>query len=252
MDAKRSSDASQKAKIHMKKCIYTVIIGRGIDDLKPPAVLTPGWDYVCLTDQKLEPVKGWRIIRVPLLSWGAVKTARYYKINFLEILDVELSIFVDATFFINTNLDEWCAKYHKYPFTVISHPVDDCLFIEAQNCLRMGKGEAKAIHTQIAKYSSEGMPKNNGLISSGILIRNNNKAIESLCREWWSQVEQYSSRDQISFSYCRWIFNYYPHSITWDYRIGTEFFHIPHLYKIHRQDRLIQFSKLQLHGTGKE
>ena len=33
----------------MRKAIYTFIIGN-YDTLKTPGVMTPGWDYICLTD----------------------------------------------------------------------------------------------------------------------------------------------------------------------------------------------------------
>lgn len=207
--------------------IYTAIFGK-YDDLKEPAVLTPGWRYICFTDQDLKS-DVWEIVKVPVMPCGPSKTARYYKINFHKAVECFFSIWIDATFIINTDLYKW-TKRHRYPFTTIEHPFDDCAYKDAQSCLALGKGGV-TLKTQIHEYRGLGMPQHAGLISSGILMRNITPEVIEFCEQWWSQVEKYSSRDQVSFTFTHWKNPITKHSIKWDYTKEREFWHVPHLHK---------------------
>lgn len=202
---------------------------------------------MCLTDQDLEPVEGWEIIKVPTLPCGPIKSARYYKINFAEYIKSDISLFVDGTFAVNVNLDRWEMRKWIAPMTVIKHPVDDCAYVDAVSCLKMGKGDPLEIMQQASDYFRDGMPKSYGLISSGILMRERKPQVIEFCKKWWEQVEKYSSRDQLAFSYTRWKNQAdWIHTIVWDYRIQHEFFHIPHLYKPNRrQERLYELEVLK-------
>lgn len=229
------------------KTLFTCIFGKDIDDLKPLRITTASWRYVCITDQNLGPVEGWEIIKVPTMDCGPIKTARYYKINYSEIIDSEISLFVDGTFAVNVELDRWEMRKWVAPFTVIKHPVDDCVFVEAASCVRIGRGIPMEIMQQATDYLRDGMPQNFGLISSGILMRERNQKVIDFCKRWWEQVEKYSSRDQISFSYVKWKEKAdWIYTTVWDYRTQREFFHIPHLYKQHkRQERLFELELIK-------
>jgi hypothetical protein len=233
----------------MSKVIYTAIIGE-YDDLKQPRFLTQGWRYICFTDQdlKLPRDNKWEIVKVPQMECGQSKTARYHKINFHRVLaqfNPELSIWIDATFAINTNLDRWIRR-HKAPFSVIKHPFDDCIYTEAANCIKISRGDPMDIMAQVTDYRREGMPERAGLISSGILVRNHTDEVAAFCEQWWSEVLKYSSRDQISFSYLRWKTQMNPHVYQWDYTTQKEFFHVPHLHKKWREGRLEQLESISV------
>ena len=45
------------------KCIYTYIIG-GYDSVKEPKVVTPGWDYICVTDNPNLKSEVWNIVNI--------------------------------------------------------------------------------------------------------------------------------------------------------------------------------------------
>lgn len=222
--------------------IYTAIFG-AYDDLKPPSIISKGWKYICFTDQDLKS-DVWEIRKVPVMGCGPEKTARYYKIMFYKHIEDDFSIWVDGTFIINCNLNTWKKKFKK-PFTTIKHPFDDCAYKEVESCLRMGKGDARIVRDQIACYHKLGLPKNNGLISSGILMREKTPEVKDFCRKWWNQVNMFSSRDQIAFAMVDFRLPGVHKSIEWNYVERTEFFHIPHLHKSHRQQQIEKYGKLK-------
>ena len=226
------------------RTIFTCIFG-GVDELKEPFVVNQHWKYVCYTDQDFES-NAWEIRKVPVMACGPTKTARWYKINFHEHIETDESLYIDGTFFVNTNLDRWFRKFTP-PMTVINHPFDKCIYTDVQSCIKGGKGNFFDLVRQANDYKTEGLPVNNGLISSGILMRRKTKEVIKLCREWWEQVEKYSERDQIAFGYAAWknrgIFN----TIDWDYTKRTEFIHCPHLTKPWRDARHRQI--MDTYGT---
>lgn len=212
----------------MNKTVYTAIFGP-YDDLKDPLVITPGWQYICYTDQPLQS-DVWKIEHREMLPEGACRTARYYKIMFHRHIETELSIWIDASFQINTNLDEWMDKYFKEPFTCIKHPVRNCVYTEGAACIKRGKDAPQVIRKQLANYRRISMPARNGLIASGIIMRKMSQQSIDLSDSWYQQVQLYSSRDQIGFAYASWHRPMH-HVAEWDYRNAKEFIHVPHLHK---------------------
>lgn len=219
------------------KTIYTAIFG-DYDDLKEPTLpkKAKGWKYVCFTNQNLES-RTWEIHKVPLIDNDPVKTARYYKIMFNKVVDTELSLWIDATFVINIDLNRWWKRFTP-PFTAITHPFDDCIYTDAQSCIDSGRGDRKMIERQIELYKALNIPKHNGLISSGILMRQRVGAVNEFCRLWWEQVRNWSSRDQIAFGYANYKYPGLVNRIEWDYTTQKEFIHIPHKGKPWRDAKL--------------
>lgn len=58
---------------------------------------------------------------------------------------------------------------------------------------------------QMERYRNEGYPEHNGLIDSGILVRElKNQKVINLMETWWQEVLHGSKRDQLSFNYACW------------------------------------------------
>ena len=208
------------------KVIYTAIFG-DYDTLKEPLVITPGWKYICYTDQDFES-KVWEIKKVKLEVDNPQYFARLYKIKFYDYVETEFSIWIDGSFQIACNLNDWWDKYFKAPITCIQHPWRKCLYEEAEVCIEQNRGDAEDIQIQVKDYDKLGIKKNLGLIQSGILMRQKCEKINYLCEEWLEQVELYSNRDQISFSF---IFKDY-HAITnWKYFDNKDFIFTKHIKK---------------------
>lgn len=227
----------------MKTC-FTAIFGN-YDDLKQPFFTSQHWRYVCFTDQDLELPEDnkWEIRKVQLINNDPVKTARYYKIMFHKHIRAEFSLWIDATFIVNIDLNRWWKRYN-WPFTTVRHPFDDCLFTDIISCMKGGKGDPGVLARQYCYYESLGIPKHNGLISSGILMRQKTEKVNELCETWWSEVEKWSSRDQVAFGYAQWKHPGVHNSIEWNYTTQKEFIHIPHLHKPWRKENLKEAHRL--------
>lgn len=222
--------------------IFTAIIGP-YDDLKEPFIVTPGWKYVCFTDQDLKS-DVWEIVKVQVNDEvGPAKTARFYKIMFHKHIQDEFSMWIDGTFFINCDLNRWWRQF-KEPFTTIYHPFDRCVFKEFASCMKGGKGDPEVLKQQYEEYHRAGLKHEQGLIASGILMRQRRPEVIQFCNYWWKQVETWTERDQLAFAYTDFKLPNRHHSIHWDYTQQKEFIHIPHLHKSWRHGKLNEVKEL--------
>lgn len=225
------------------RIIFTAIFGE-YEELKEPQVVTPGWRYLCFTDQ---PFKSsvWEIVTVNRSTISDRLLARECKIQFHKYIGAEESIWIDGAFTINCDLNEWWAKYGPVApavMTCIKHPMRDCVFEEAAMCIKNNRDNVHKIADQAKEYRKY-VPPHNGLIQSGILMRRrylvldeNDKIYEPIlriCERWFQETSRHSLRDQISF--CRIIMEFpkdLVRYITWDYRSGQEF-----IFKTHYKHR---------------
>lgn len=219
------------------RTLYSCIIGQ-YDSIKQPFNVSQHWRYLMFTDQDFDLPKNnvWEIVKVPVLECGPAKTARRIKILFHEYIDTEESLFIDGTFFVNCDLNRWWRRFRE-PMTCITHPFDKCIYTDIQSCLGGKKGNFWDLVRQANDYKAMGIPENNGLIASGILMRRNTPEVIDLCKTWWNQVEEYSERDQIAFGYAAWKHPGIHNTIEWNYTKQNEFIHIPHVHKPWSEER---------------
>lgn len=205
-----------------EKVIFTALFG-DYENLKEPTVVTPGWKYICYTDQPLKS-DVWEV--TPFLPGVYVPQmfARLVKITWANFPQ---SIWLDASFQINTNLDDFWNKHYKGGICAPKHPARACAHREAQVCMRRGL-DAERVQKQINRYANQGLPYNAGLISSGILMRDNSQPVKDFCSLWWEQIVDGSLRDQIGFAYSDWKMPGVSHTFDYDYRVRQEFIYQKH------------------------
>lgn len=206
----------------MKAC-FTCLFGN-YEELKQPTIVTPGWQYICFTDQDIKS-KTWEIRKVELTG-DPQRQARFYKITMFK--EWEQSIWVDASFRIETNLNQWWALYFKKGLAAPIHPLRDCVYIEALDCIFAKRGNKEEVEKQINQYKKEGIPKRTGIISSGILMRENTPEVIELCEKWWEELSKHSSRDQIAFAKVGIGYDHLIHRYRWDYRREKDFVYLKH------------------------
>ncbi len=178
------------------KIIYTAI-SKGYDNLKDPTTITPGWEYICFTDDETLTSKVWTVI---YRDFKNTKDVRKIKIN-IPFTNFKTSIWIDGSIRINCDLDQFIGKYHKGDFTLMKHNVRDCIYQEAEACIKRKKDNEKIINKQIQKYRDSSYPEHRGLVATGVMIRNNTEEVKEFCEEWFNEVERFSKRDQLSFNY---------------------------------------------------
>lgn len=209
----------------MNKVIYTAIFGQH-DDLKEPLVITQGWKYVVFTDQDLTS-ELWEVRKVPLIENNPRLTARYYKILFHKHFTESIVFWLDASFYINTDLNEWLQRFTP-PISIMKHPDRDCVYAEAAACIKNKRDKWDVISRQIEKYRDAGVPKNGGMCASGMMIRLRSKQTIEFCELWWDEIANGSIRDQIAYGYVSWKMPIVT-LIDWVYGSNREFLFVPHL-----------------------
>ncbi len=196
----------------MKIVVYTANIG-GYDTLNDPKVITEGVDYICFSDMDIKS-SVWKIRKCLPLYEDNTRTARKYKVlphRFLSEYDV--SIWVDSNLLIIGNSIDFINKNLKSNLAIFDHincyDKRNCIYQEAEAIFSLGKQNGKykddpnVISKQMNYYMSNGYIGNNGLVSSGIIIRKHNSSDVKECMEnWWNQIKLFSKRDQLSFNYC--------------------------------------------------
>jgi hypothetical protein len=209
------------------KTIYTVIFGN-YDSLKEPTIITPGWEYICFTDQNLKS-NIWQIKKIDKVFTNQI-TARDCKISFYKNVSSKYSIYIDGSFQINCDLNKWWGEKFVAPITCITHPFRDCIYDEVEICLKQNRGDKNKLIEQMSYYKESGFPKNFGLIQSGILMREKCSEVIELCDLWFGQILKFSTRDQISFSYINWKYKPKINLITnWKYGRDNQFIFYKHL-----------------------
>lgn len=209
--------------------VYTAIFS-AYDDLKEPTVITPGWSYICFTDQDLVS-NVWKIVKAPVMPQGPQRTARHYKLMYHKHLWNERSIWIDATFIVNCNLDQFWERNFKAPFSAPAHPLRNCVYLEAEACIKNKRDDETVMRNQIKRYLDLGIPQHNGMISSGVLMRDNSSEVIEFCSEWWEELDKNSVRDQICFAKVAFDYPNVIHPFFWDYRHNDDLTFTTHLNK---------------------
>lgn len=163
------------------------------DTLQPVSV-PQGWRAMCFTDNP-QPVKGWEIIPTE----PAHKLFRKIKsCPHLFLPPHDLSVWIDA------NLSPRMPVNHivngKTGYWAMEHPQRRCIYQEAIRCKELRKDDEDIIDAQMARYRAEKYPEKNGLVATGVLIRNG-AGYESFGEDWFAEIERGSVRDQLSWNY---------------------------------------------------
>ena len=82
---------------------------------------------------------------------------------------------------------------------VFKHHTRDCLFQEAQECIRLGLDDEVVIQRHIERY--RGFPEHKGLYQCGMILRRHTPKIKRLNEAWFAQYMTGCKRDQVSFPY---------------------------------------------------
>lgn len=205
----------------MKVC-YTAIFS-DYEELKEPAIIPDGWRFICFTDQPLKS-DVWEIVKMDIIDTPQ-RTARWVKI--MGWIDWQYSMWIDASFHIKIDLNDWWSLRFKSPFSCAKHPLRTDIYAESRSCVINNRGDNGKVQLQEDKYRSLAFPMNTGIITSGIMLRENTQENIKLHEAWWQELSEQSVRDQLSFAFVslgiEWINTY-----VWDYSHSREFVYSKH------------------------
>lgn len=218
--------------------IYSCLFGT-YEEIKPVNIITPGWRYILFTDQNVTS-DIWEIHKVDVSGFKNNQlAARYFKIK--EWSQWSKSMWIDASFVIDTDLNIWWEKHFKKGFSVPKHPLRNDVYHEGLDCIISKRGNREQIEKQLEDYRKFKVPEKNGVIQSGILMRENAPRVIELCKAWWKEVETYSARDQIAFCRVSIPFQDVIYTYDFDYRARKDFLY--HLHFANRGGSHIKMSK---------
>lgn len=197
-----------------KQCVVYTTITSGYDSLKEPKNQSNDFDFICFTDDKNLVSDNWQIQPINTPNLDQTRRARYLKLHpHLLFPNYQYSIWVDGSLSIcgdlKTLLDEVILHSN---LGIYAHAKRNSLYEAALNCIDKQKDDPIVIQDQMNHYKSLNYPKNNGLVASGVLVRNHHdQSVIDLMQMWWDQIIKFSKRDQLSFNYVCWnnSFNYY-------------------------------------------
>ncbi len=231
--------------MNVNKACYTAIFSN-YEDLKDPVQgsyfirdgdnkkevpFHEGFDFYCFTDQPLVS-NVWKIIQITDYNLSPQRMARQVKLLPHKFLpEYEFTFWLDASFQINIDLNVFWDRHFKSPFTAPDHPLRNCVYREVQSCIVNKRGDHEQIRQQGELYRKLNVPSFNGIITSGVLMRQKTIGCMNMCDEWWEELCKHSARDQIAFANISRGWRYY--TFKWDYSSSKELIYRKHYHKRH-------------------
>lgn len=197
----------------LKKVVYTILLGKY--DKMHLLIKEDGYDYFMITDQnfKNNSKTNWTILHFDEKAKfknkkEKIKRQRFYKIHpHLFFKNYDLSIYVDATYDIIGNLDDFLLRILTPNLSIylLEHPDRNSINNEFRAVRRYRKEKKKIIRQIKNRYNNESFPDNNGLAETCLIVRKHNeKNCVNFMEQWFNEIKQNSHRDQLSFNYILW------------------------------------------------
>jgi len=134
------------------------------------------------------------------MATGSMMAHKYWKTNPNEIVDTEISIWLDASIEVTApnfvdlcvealGEDDWCA---------VPHPWRNCIYDEATYSGTLDRYDAGTLDRQIERYRSIGHPRHWGLFATGVMVRRHTGTAIELGESWWDECVNWSHQDQVS------------------------------------------------------
>ena len=201
---------TKKTYDNIKIAIYTVSTGK-YDDIKEPIYVDDNnIDYFVFTEQEIKSTSVWNKLNIPtnIKEFPSLDQARYLKTHpHLFFKDYDYSIFIDGNIRITCDIKPliYTMIDQKRNIAIHKHQVRNCIYQEAKAIYAAGKANKKILNNQMKKYRKDGFPDKFGLFETNVLIRkHNDKECIKIMDDWWSEMCQWTKRDQLSFTYSLW------------------------------------------------
>lgn len=190
-----------------KYAVYTCITGN-YDQVSEPEIFLSQCDYFLISDEKPFDLKVYQWIDInkiiPIWIKDNRRKNRFCKINAPYIFsEYEYSIYMDGNVQIVGDVIKYVNKIEKSGIAAFA--LEGGLYEHALATVNAKVENNNIVFQQISDYFKEGMPRRYGMFNCTILVRNNtNLTCKKVMLDWWNEVFNRSSRDQISFTYCLW------------------------------------------------
>lgn len=191
------------ANLNPRIAVYTAIAG-GYDSVKAPEVLLPGIDYFLFTDMPAADMGFLKIRPLPYYHIDTPRMARYVKTHPHQLLTgYDIAIWVDANILITGDITPMIEGFVKSKKAVgaVPHPLRKSLGEEAEACIFYNKDDERQIKEQMAHYKSLNYETNELIESNIMLFDLRGLKLSSFFATWWTEIDKYTRRDQLSLNY---------------------------------------------------
>lgn len=198
-----------------KGVAYTCVTGK-YDDIDDIQMINTEYDYFYIADEEIDKIHNMKYINiddvVPPEITNPIMKARYCKTHpHILFPEYNVSIYFDGKLTISGDISATVPLIYgnKIPIGAFRHPDRDCIYKEGIACTILRKAPRNAIISQINKYLEKGMPYQFGLIDTCFLVRmHNDSNCVKIMEDWWNEMMENTSRDQLSFTYVLWSNHY--------------------------------------------
>ena len=185
--------------------VFSAIVGK-YDEILQPSVVDNRFDYILFSDSLPEGKQGvWQVRRIDYSNSIKTKVARYVKAHPEALLpEYDASLWLDANIRITGKeiYDRFVELFdNKILVASVRHLAYDCVYNEMFAVLDFRYESEEVIVKWGHELRKRGFPRHAGLYETGLLYRrHSNEAVRIFDALWWSYIEAYSKRDQLSFT----------------------------------------------------
>jgi hypothetical protein len=167
-------------------------------------------EYIAFTNRKDLTSGFWDVRYVQLTESSPRVDARFYKLNSHIVLpEHDYSIWMDSQCYFVYQPEAIVDMYlDKQNSDIAIHHHSDINSLASESVAQAWvykNDNPSIVMNQVIRYGEEGFPMlRYDHYSTGILLRRNNKNVQRFNSLWWSEVFNYSLRDQLSVPYVVW------------------------------------------------
>ena len=119
--------------------------------------------------------------------------------------DYKYHIWLDGSIQLLESPKKLVETYMKeHDVCAFKHPDRVNAYQEADKVILWNLDNKDVVIRQIKHLKDAGYPDNHGLCETGVVARKNTNTIRKFSELWWSMINNFSIRDQLSFNYCLW------------------------------------------------
>ena len=185
--------------------VYSAIIGQ-YDKPLQPKVVDERFDYVLFSDNIPEGKNGvWQVKRIEYSNPVQTKIARYVKTNPEVLLpEYEASLWLDANISIvgEEIYDRFVELFENNTLVAsVKHVAYDCVYDEMFSVLDFRYESEEVVLKWGHKLRERNFPRHAGMFETGLMYKKHSSmAVQELDAIWWKYINEYSKRDQLSFT----------------------------------------------------
>ena len=203
IDHKFTHTASLNSVQHPNFVIFSAI-AKEYDSLKIPHFLDPKFDYILFSDSPQRETGIWQIRPIPFWNKDATRITRYVKLHpHVLFPDYSLAMWVDQNVLLLGDFEDEIKAFlaTDLPIATFYHPTRTNIQDECLACMKLRKDNSEVLKQQLIRYHALNVD-NFDLANTNVMLFNlKHPLLPKILTTWWAELEQYSKRDQLSFSF---------------------------------------------------